>query len=81
MKEEQTNNKYHLEHWQVVTLFLMGYDFLAVLAAYFGALWIRFDCRYQLIDAQYLIRYEHSILIYAVFCVILFYIANLYKSI
>ena len=81
MKEEQTNNKYHLEHWQVITLFLMGYDFLAVLAAYFGALWIRFDCRYQLIDAQYLIRYEHSILIYAVFCVILFYIANLYKSI
>ena len=81
MKEEQTNNKYHLEHWQIVTLFLMGYDFLAVLAAYFGALWIRFDCQYQSIDAQYLIRYKHSILIYAVFCVILFYIANLYKSI
>ena len=81
MKEKQTNNKHHLEHWQVVTLFLMGYDFLAVFAAYFCALWIRFDCRYQLIDAQYLIRYEHSILIYAVSCVILFYIANLYKSI
>lgn len=81
MKEEQTNSKHHLEHWQVVTLFLMGYDFLAVLAAYFGALWIRFDCQYQSIDAQYLIRYKHSILIYAVFCVILFYIANLYKSI
>lgn len=70
-----------LEHWQVVKLLLMGYDFCAVVLSYFAALWIRFDCRYSQIDEKYLDAYCHTILIYAVFCVIVFSVMRLYKSI
>ena len=38
---------FHLEHWQVVNIGLIVYDMLAVSAAYFLALWLRFDCRFS----------------------------------
>lgn len=69
------------EHWRVITLLLMGYDFLAVTVSYFAALWIRFDCQYNKIDTPYLQTYFHTILVYAAFCVIVFWFLRLYKSI
>ena len=48
MRDENTGRKgkrkHFIEHWEVVTLLLMIYDFLAVMVAYFTALWIRFAC-------------------------------------
>ena len=73
--------KFHIEHWQGVTAFLMVYDLLAVMASYFLALWLRFDCRFQKIPEQYLLPYYHSILVYTVFCILIFWILRLYKSI
>ncbi|MGN0342942.1 MAG: polysaccharide biosynthesis protein [Roseburia sp.] len=70
-----------IEHWETVSLMLMVYDFLAVALSYFAALWIRFDCRFSLIEAKYLQAYYHTILIYAVFCVVVFWCLRLYKSI
>ena len=81
MNEEHKKTKKHLEHWKVVTLFLMGYDFLAILVSYFGALWIRFDCRYQSIPREYLQMYARSIFVYAAVCIVIFWIAHLYRSI
>ena len=42
--------KKKIEHWKVVTLLLIAYDFLAVAVSYFAALWIRFDCRFSGIE-------------------------------
>ena len=54
MSESNKKNKWKMEHWEVVSIFLAAYDFLAVAASYFAALWIRFDCRYNAIDERYL---------------------------
>lgn len=70
-----------LKHWEVVTLLLMIYDFVAVTVSYCAALLIRFDFRFSKIDEQYLRTYYRSILIYAAFCVVLFWFMRLYKSI
>ena len=80
-EKKYKKEKKHLEHWEIVTLFLIGYDFLVILASYFGALWIRFDCHFQSIPENYLQMYKQTILIYGIFCVAVFWIARLYKSI
>lgn len=70
-----------MEHWEVITLLLMIYDFVAVVVAYCAALLIRFDFRFSMIEKQYLHTYYKSILLYAGFCVVLFWFMRLYKSI
>ena len=39
--------KPRLEHWQVIAAYLILYDIVVVNAAYFFALWVRFDCSYS----------------------------------
>ena len=46
-----------MEHWQVIALYLMIYDVIAVNAAYFLGLWFRFDCTYSAIPGEYLSAY------------------------
>ena len=46
-------NKFKLEHWHMIAILMMAYDVIAVNVAYFLALWIRFDCVYSLIPANY----------------------------
>lgn len=79
-KKNRTFN-FHIEHWKAVTAFLMMYDILAVVMSYFLALWLRFDCRFQKIPKEYLLPYYQSILLYAGFCIVVFWILRLYKSI
>lgn len=74
-------HKKTFEHWEVVTLLLMIYDFMAVAVSYFAALWVRFDCKFSSIETIYLHTYYKSILFYAAFCVIVFWFMRLYKSI
>lgn len=81
MSESTKMMKKKMEHWKVVSLLLMVYDFLAVAISYFAALWIRFDCRFSLIEKKYLQAYFRTILIYAGFCIIVFWFMKLYKSI
>ena len=58
--EKSTRNKRRgrgagrLEHWQIIALLLMAYDFVVVNLSYFLALWIRFDCKYSAIKKEYL---------------------------
>lgn len=73
--------KTKLEHWAVVNLLLMLYDFWAVMTSYFVALWVRFDCRFSEIEPIYLSNYSKTILLYACFCVLVFWCTRLYKSI
>ena len=79
MRENLMPTKKKLEHWQVVTLMLMA--FLAVIVSYFFALWIRFDCKFSEIEPQYLHTYYRTIVIYALFCVGVFWFTKLYRSI
>ena len=81
MGESSKKMKKKMEHWEVVTMMLMAYDFLAVTVSYFAALWIRFDCRFSMIDDKYLQAYYRTILIYAGFCIVVFWFLRLYKSI
>ena len=81
MGESSKKMKKKMEHWEVVTMMLMVYDFLAVTVSYFAALWIRFDCRFSMIDDKYLQAYYRTILVYAGFCIVVFWFLRLYKSI
>ena len=76
-----TKTKKKLEHWEVVSLLLMVYDFTAILVSYLAALWIRFDCKFDGIQEAYLQTYFRTIWIYAIFCVVIFWLLRLYKSI
>ena len=81
MSKSTTDTKKKLEHWELVTLLLMVYDFIAILVSYLAALWIRFDCRFDGIQKEYLQTYFRTIWIYAIFCIVVFWFLRLYKSI
>ena len=49
-------------------------DILSVIAAYFFALLLRFDFRYSAVDKAYLMGYFHTIPIWCVATVVVFYI-------
>ena len=68
-------------HWERVKLYLMAYDILAINAAYFLALWIRFDCRFQVIPPTYLYSYLKFVPIYTVCSIVVFKGLRLYQSI
>ena len=72
--------RFRLEHWQVIALILMLYDIVAVHAAYFVALWGRFDFVFSMIPQDYYATYRHFITFYSVFCVCCFWAAHLYRS-
>ena len=70
-----------LKHWQIVNIGLAIYDALAVNAAYFLALWVRFDCRFSMIEEQYWEAFLKFAPIYTAACLIVFAGAKLYRSI
>ena len=72
--------KKRIEHWRIISVLLMLYDFVAVCAAYFLALLIRFDGVYSRIDPQYLPPYNTFILPWAGISVIIFLIFRMYNS-
>ena len=74
-------SKRKIKHWQVVQLLLMVYDFIAVIVSFGIALWLRFDCKVTSVEPQYLTTYTKTIIIYALFCLVVFWFLRLYKSI
>ena len=75
------SSKRKIEHWQVVRLLLMVYDFAAVIVSFGIALWLRFDCKVTSVEPHYLTTYTKTIIIYALFCLVVFWFLRLYKSI
>ena len=57
MDNRSNKVKKRIEHWKIISLLLMVYDFLAIAISYFAALWIRFDCSFSRIDTRYLEAY------------------------
>ena len=67
--------------WLIRAMVLGVMDVLTVLAAYFFALLLRFDFHYAAIDRKYLLEYLHSMPIWCVATILVFYIFRLYHSI
>lgn len=82
-EEQKRKNGKHfvIEHRHLVVLYLIIYDFIAINAAYFLALWLRFDLRFSAIPEHYLIAWLRFIPLYSVAALTFFWIMRLYKSI
>ena len=72
--------KKRIEHWQVISLYLVIYDIIAVNLAYLLALWFRFDCRFSLIPEAYLKAWIQFAPFYTVLCLAVFTVLKLYRS-
>ena len=72
--------RFPLEHWHIITLYLMVYDSLAANGAYFAALWLRFDCRFSTIPENFLNAWLCFVPIYTLFCLTAFWCLRLYRS-
>ena len=68
------------EHWQIISILLALYDYVAVCGAYFIALWSRFDGIYTAIPERYMTAYSTWCFPYAAVCVVIFYLFRMYKS-
>ena len=75
-----TKRRLKLEHWHRIALFLIIYDLLVVTGSYFGALWLRFDCRFSEIPLEYLHPWIQFAPIYAVVSIFTFWKMRLYQS-
>lgn len=73
-------NATRFEKWKLVALFVALYDFAAICAAYFLALFFRFDGVFSAIPHQFLDPYQQFILPCAALSVVLFYFFRMYSS-
>ena len=72
---------FKIKHWHIVTAFLIIYDIIVVNFSYFLALWLRFDCRISLIDERFFASFLRFSPLYTVFCIAVFFMVRLYRSI
>jgi FlaA1/EpsC-like NDP-sugar epimerase len=73
--------KTKLEHWQIIALYMMIYDIVAVNVSYFLALWFRFDCVFSNIPDVYLVKWIKFAPIYSAMCLLIFWYMRMYKSV
>ena len=79
VKEKKTLHR-RMERWEFVSLGLLLYDALAVNAAYFLALWLRYDMRYSAIPPEYLAAFLRFAPVYTAVCLAVFFLLRLYNS-
>ncbi len=80
MSKETGRKKKKIEHWTLIALGLIAFDFVAIHLSYFIALWIRFDCKFSTIPLKYLQTYVYSISAYAFLAVGFFWLFRMYRS-
>ncbi len=82
MENEKKTRRWlgHIEHWQIVAIFLAVYDFVAVCVAYFLALFLRFDGIFSQIPVQYLNPYLQFILPAAAVSIVIFVFFRMYSG-
>ena len=79
--EEKDNKKRSISHWRIIAFYLILYDIVAINAAYFIALWLRFDMRYGSIPSRYKMAFLQFAPIYTVIAILLFWKFKLYQSV
>ena len=75
------SSKKCLEHWHIVSLWLILYDLFVANGAFFLALWLRFDCQFSSIPDNYLQAFLNFAPFYSVILFIVFLTLRLYQSI
>lgn len=73
--------KNKFEHYQLVNIGLIIYDFLSVYISYFLALLLKFDFQFSKIDIKYLECAKSTLFIVGLFTCIIMYFFKLYSSI
>ncbi len=81
MKQNSKKRRPRLEHWQIISIYLMLFDILAVNLCYFATLWLRFDLRFSEIPDYYINAWLRFVPVYTVFCLAVFHMLHLYNSI
>ena len=66
--------------WILLSSLMALYDFIAVIASYFLALWLRFDFVFSRIETRYLEAYARFIPFYAVLTVLVIWLFRLYRT-
>ena len=61
--------KKKIEHWQMIALYLVIYDVIAINFSYFFGLWLRFDLRFTSIPTEYLGAFFKFAPIYTIFTI------------
>ena len=69
-----------IQHWHIISLFLMMYDLIASNGAYFLVLWLHYDLVFSKIPADLMHIWLVTIPIYSAIVLALFSIFKLYKS-
>lgn len=81
MRKTENGHTPRFERWQIISLALAIYDAVAVNAAFYIALWIRYDCKFWDIPLFYIAALRQFAPIYALFCVLVFWAFKLYNTI
>lgn len=81
MNRTKLREKKKMEHWQIISLYLMGYDIIAGAISYFIGLWVRFDLRFTQIPREFINAFLNFLPIFAVAIVVIFWLNKLYNSI
>ena len=76
-----TMKRHSIEHWKIISIFLVIFDAAAVFVSYGGALLVRFDFRYRDIPQRYLQPHLHSLLVLIAATILLFWVFRLYRSV
>ena len=79
-KTASAGKKKKIEHWEIVALYLLLYDVIAVNFSYFLGLWLRFDLRFSAIPGEYFTAFLKFAPFYTVFTIIVFWCLHLYNS-
>lgn len=80
-KDVKGRKKKRLEHWEVIAIYLIIYDVVAINFSYFFGLLLRFDLQFSNIPQEYLYSFLKFAPVYTIFTVCVFYFLRLYKSI
>lgn len=75
--------RFGLEHYQIINIGLVIFDMLAVNAAFFLALWFRFDCSFEEIERvpEYFGPFKQFAPFYTVICIFVFVMCKMYRSV
>ena len=73
--------KLKIQHWHRIALLMMLYDVVVVNAAYFAALWLRYDCNFSEIPEMYMKPFMLFAPVYSVICLAVYMGMHMYNSI
>lgn len=67
-------------HWEIISLYLVMFDVIAINASYFMGLLLRFDFRFSQIPSGYMKAFLQFSLVYTLFTILTFATLSLYSS-